>query len=42
MRNAIITTAEDLDDPDYYIKVRKANVFAKKKIIDLAGAKFSG
>ena len=33
MRNAIITTAEDLDDPDYYIKVRKAKFVPKKKII---------
>nr|WP_051033410.1 putative LPS assembly protein LptD [Capnocytophaga sp. oral taxon 332] len=33
MHNAIITTAEDLDDPDYYIKVRKAKFVPKKKII---------
>ena len=33
MRNAIITTAEDLDDPDYYIKVRKAKFVPKKKVI---------
>ena len=33
MKNAIITTAEDLDDPDYYIKVRKAKFVPKKKII---------
>ena len=33
MRNAIITTAEDLDDPDYYIKVYKAKFVPKKKII---------
>lgn len=33
MKNAIITTAEDLDDPDYYIKVRKAKFVPQKKII---------
>ena len=33
MRNAIITTAEDLDDPDYYILVRKAKFVPKKKIV---------
>ncbi|WP_289012787.1 putative LPS assembly protein LptD [uncultured Capnocytophaga sp.] len=33
MRNAIITTAEDLDDPDYYIRVRKAKFVPKKKVI---------
>ena len=33
MKNAIITTAEDLDDPDYYIKVRKAKFVPKKKVI---------
>lgn len=33
MKNAIITTAEDLDDPDYYILVRKAKFVPKKKII---------
>lgn len=33
MKNAIITTAEDLDDPDYYIKVRKGKFVPKKKII---------
>ena len=33
MKNAIITTAEDLDDPDYYIRVRKAKFVPKKKII---------
>ena len=33
MRNAIITTAEDLDDPDYYIKVRKPKFVPKKKVI---------
>lgn len=33
MKNAIVTTAEDLDDPDYYIKIRKAKFVPKKKII---------
>lgn len=33
MKNAIITTAEDLDDPDYYIKVRKAKFVPQKKVI---------
>nr|WP_212895362.1 putative LPS assembly protein LptD [Capnocytophaga canis] len=33
MQNAIITTAEDLDDPDYYIKVRKAKFVPGKKVV---------
>ncbi|MDO4228953.1 MAG: putative LPS assembly protein LptD [Capnocytophaga sp.] len=33
MKNAILTTAEDLDDPDYYIKIRKAKFVPKKKVI---------
>ncbi|MDO5607331.1 MAG: putative LPS assembly protein LptD [Capnocytophaga sp.] len=33
LKNGIITTAEDLDDPDYYILVRKAKFVPKKKVI---------
>ncbi|ATA69372.1 organic solvent tolerance protein OstA [Capnocytophaga cynodegmi] len=33
MKNAIITTAEDLDDPDYYILLRKAKFVPQKKIV---------
>ncbi|MFK8263747.1 putative LPS assembly protein LptD [Capnocytophaga canimorsus] len=33
MKNGIITTAEDLDDPDYYILVRKAKFVPNKKIV---------
>lgn len=33
MKNGIITTAEDIDDPDYYIRVRKAKFVPKKKIV---------
>lgn len=33
MKDGIITTAEDLDDPDYYIRVRTAKFVPKKKII---------
>lgn len=33
MKNAILTTAEDLDDPDYYIKIRKAKFVPKKKVV---------
>ncbi|WP_298533808.1 putative LPS assembly protein LptD [uncultured Algibacter sp.] len=33
VRNAKYTTAEDLEDPDYYIKLRKAKVVPGKKIV---------
>ncbi len=33
LKDAIYTTAEDLEDPDYYIKLRKAKVVPGKKII---------
>jgi len=33
VRNARYTTAKDLDDPDYYIKLRKAKIVPGKKIV---------
>lgn len=33
LKNAKYTTAENLDDPDYYIKLRKAKIVPGKKII---------
>ena len=33
LKNAIYTTAEDLEDPEYYIKLRKAKVVPGKKIV---------
>lgn len=33
LKNGILTTAEDLDDPDYYILVRKAKFVPKKKVV---------
>ncbi|TNJ46618.1 LPS-assembly protein LptD [Tamlana fucoidanivorans] len=33
IKNAKYTTAEDLEDPDYYIKLRKAKVVPGKKIV---------
>ena len=32
-KEGMITTAEDLDDPDYYIRLRKAKFVPKKKIV---------
>lgn len=33
LKNAKYTTAEDLDDPEYYIKLRKAKIVPGKKIV---------
>lgn len=33
MKHGIVTTAEDLDDPDYYIMLYKAKFVPKKKIV---------
>lgn len=33
LKDAIYTTAEDLEDPEYYIKLRKAKVVPGKKIV---------
>ncbi len=33
LRNAKYTTAEDLEDPEYYIKLRKAKIVPGKKIV---------
>ncbi|MEP5341758.1 MAG: putative LPS assembly protein LptD [Algibacter sp.] len=33
IKNAKYTTAEDLDDPEYYIKLRKAKIVPGKKIV---------
>lgn len=33
MKDGIITTAQDIDDPDYYIRVRKAKFVPKKKVV---------
>ncbi|TXD85045.1 LPS-assembly protein LptD [Subsaximicrobium wynnwilliamsii] len=33
MKNAIYTTAENLDDPEYYFKMRKAKVVPGKKVV---------
>ena len=33
IKNAIYTTAENLDDPEYYIKLRKAKIVPGKKIV---------